>query len=125
MQHLECVQQDDCGVVCVAMVAGVTYHEALKACFPDGPRRSYGMTTSQILKALARLRIYVNQDRLHRLTARTPAGVKIIKCDVQKDRNWHWIVEDERGRLLDPSRPKRIRISTRGCTSYLAIPARA
>lgn len=97
----------DCGVACVAMVAGVTYEEA-EAAF-DFPKRQRHRRTDMwdVYRALRKL----GKKPEKRLVPGPANGTNaVLKCNrgrrrtVVNVRRWHWCVWDSaQQRVLDPA----------------------
>ncbi len=97
---MKLVKQEDrhgCGVACFAMIAGVTYQQAL-GCFGGRSFARSGMGR-RILEA-----VLVDQGFAiarvpgqHQLVSR----VNLVEIGRQHGRNWHWVVVTN-GRIYDP-----------------------
>lgn len=93
----------DCGIACVAMVAGVSYEEAEKAMGAAAHSRTQVADLRRALRklgySLGHRSIPVAPERLQYLTfdciLKTKPG--------PKSGNWHWMVWDSRAqKILDP-----------------------
>ena len=108
--------QTDCGVACVAMLAGVPYEEA-RAAFKFRHRNQI-TSTKDCIKALRRLGVLV-ADRLRPLG---PDPVETLTCRALLKTNkrrtcWHWTVYDPASRsIIDPSASHEHRV-----TAYLPL----
>lgn len=94
-----------CGPACVAMLAGVTYEQAIRSIW-DGHDYKIDLYTgySDLRKGLRGLGVRV-ADRATRSSSFTSAhGVYIYGCQRNKKGDtWHWVVFDgRRARLYDP-----------------------
>lgn len=111
----------DCGVACVAMLAGVSYETARAKLFPTG---GAGMTkTKQLQKALRGLGKNPEEGRLRPLLGKRVASLEVdaivmVKMIDDGTEYPHWIVWDAKaGQKRDPypeNRPHR-------ATSYLTV----
>jgi hypothetical protein len=106
----------DCGVACVAMVAGTDYERALAA-FLDFGCSGRWTDVQALRRALIRVGVRCG-DRLIPATGKTPPehlGDAIWRVN-QIGRRWHWVVWDsQEQRILDPMRSprKRYRVASR------------
>ncbi len=92
----------DCGVACVAMIAEVSYAKAKRAMFGDLP---VGRTSKECLqKGLRKFGIRTGSRLIRCGRNYTTLSFRaILKTNVTRNGNWHWIVWDpERARPLDP-----------------------
>lgn len=128
---MRCIKQKtetDCGVACLAMVAGCSYDEAMSTIgFPQNAKVYY-MTDKRLEKALQQLypKCRVERKRFSswaklRKNNNLIAIVK-TKSPRRKDPHWHWVVFDgEIGEeaILDPKPTKSDRITDfRGVHGY-------
>lgn len=92
-----------CGPACLAMVSGVSYEEAVEALFGTAKKRGLRTRYPQIRAGLRKLKVpHAKGPRLHRNWAAI-TGISIVKCGVNDDNEWHWVVYDGRtGDLYDP-----------------------
>jgi ABC-type bacteriocin/lantibiotic exporter with double-glycine peptidase domain len=96
-------KRTDCGVACVAMVAGVTYSEAHKALGEVSQRRTQ---VADLRKALRKLGIGLG----HRSVPISPEKLSGLPFDCllktrpgPKSGNWHWMVWNSRLKeIFDP-----------------------
>lgn len=93
-------QQNDCGVACVAMLAGVSYAVAKNILFPDSDA-SYTMTRDLRVALIAlgmkpAPRLIPLRSRL----LQAIPGAALLKT-APNGRGWHWCVWDGK-RVLDP-----------------------
>lgn len=97
-------KKSDCGVACVAMIAGVSYQQAFDVFdFPEGSKTFYTQH-SQLTKALNRLGYDVRRKMFR--TWEVIPGHAIVPVNHRCNRRkFHWVVYDGRG-VLDPN-PKR------------------
>tara|TARA_R110000782_G_scaffold132359_5_gene224394 strand:+ start:48980 stop:49372 length:393 start_codon:yes stop_codon:yes gene_type:complete len=115
---------DDCGIACVAMVAGVPYAQAAEK-FSLKPNGSRLTNTKDLITALRLLGVSVEGDHLEplpkqsyrwRAALREDECVAILKSPTRKNGKWHWRVYDPvRDRVVDPKdRPyQRLRATSR------------
>lgn len=100
-------KRSDCGVACVAMIAGVSYQEAFDVfCFDDGEKYFY-TRHSHLVEALESLGCEVQRKWFS--SWQDVAGRAIIPVNHRCNRrNFHWIVYDGKT-VLDPNpeRPSR------------------
>lgn len=122
MREIRQRNDNDCGVACVAMVAGVSYFEARQQMFPDG---APGLTEKADLiaalevlgrKPTQRLQSFLG---IHHSVINLPFDA-ILKCNYRKaSGEWHWVVWDAKyQKIRDPKRPKYKRIRAH---SYLRV----
>lgn len=119
MNHVQQRTKNDCGVACVAMLAGVSY-EIAKAAFDFKRRRTMRTTAEDCINALRKLGIATERffplgpDPVESLTV--PALLKTNK----RRRIWHWAVYDPvTRRVLDPANQSA---TNHRVLSYLPIP---
>lgn len=104
---IRCVRQkyrSDCGVACVAMLAGVSYQVAFNAFgFHEGETRFY-TGHGQLLEALEKLGCGVKRKRFR--SWEDISGSAILPVNHRCDRrHFHWVVYDGKA-IIDPY-PKR------------------
>jgi hypothetical protein len=104
MRHVFQLDDDGCGVACLAMIAGVSYRKALKCMFGD--QKVVKTETKDLRRALHRFAIGCS-SRLIRSTRqchyRNLEQDAILKTRTRSDGDWHWIVWDaKRKKFLDP-----------------------
>ena len=98
----------DCGLACVAMLAGVGYFEALEA-FND---KESAVEKGNLAPALRDALIKLGHQPAKRLTKFRGYDVlengAILKVNpYNKGADWHWVAWNaERTRILDPWRPR-------------------
>jgi hypothetical protein len=111
-------QKKDCGVACVAMLAGVSYSVAKKAMFGDG---AAGLTEASDLRAaLADLgRSPGRLVPLRRRDYRKLNGPALLKTNVRANGEWHWLVWSGK-KILDPKKPP-YQLSRLRPISYLRV----
>lgn len=101
------VKHADCGVACVAMLAGCSYDEALEVLeFADDSSEFYTWHID-IFRALGKLGCPVKKRKF--VSWRKIEGCAIVAVNHTRDgRYWHWVVFDGEA-ILDPkpSRPWR------------------
>lgn len=101
--------RSDCGVACVAMIAGVSYQQAFDVfCFSDRKKAFY-TGHSHLVDALESLGCEV-QRNWFRSWEEIP-GCAIVPVNHRCDRkNYHWVVYDGKAvRDPNPKRPARQR----------------
>lgn len=111
MGNMKRVQQrsksySDCGVACVAMLAGCSYHEARKALgFADDADVFY-TRHNDIFNALGKLGCAVKRRKF--TSWRKISERAIVAVNHNQDGYWHWVAFDGSA-ILDPlpSRPGR------------------
>lgn len=105
-------EKGDCGIACVAMVAGVTYEEALTA-FKALPGRNeasnYYTSHREVEQMLAHFNLRTSRMKFD--SWRALSAHSIVKVNPGKSgRRWHWVVFDA-GRaeavIHDPKPGKR------------------
>ena len=108
MRHILRKGDMDCGIACVAMLAGVGYFEALEA-FND---KESAVEKGNLAPALRDALIKLGHQPAKRLTKFRVYDVlendAILKVNpYNKGADWHWVAWDaERTRILDPWRPR-------------------
>jgi hypothetical protein len=108
MRHILQKGDMDCGIACVAMLAGVGYFEALEA-FND---KESAVEKGNLAPTLRDALIKLGHQPAKRLTKFR--GYDVLENDAilkvnpyTKGADWHWVVWDaERTRILDPRRPR-------------------
>jgi hypothetical protein len=114
---------NDCGVACVAMLAGKTYERAYQVLYPSGrPRRTNG---PELITALIKLKARPHTARFQLLGRRRyqslPSKALLkVNCVGTTDISggWHWAVWTGE-RVIDPETPPRKWF--RRATSYLLV----
>jgi len=111
MRRVQQLDDDGCGLACVAMVTGKTY-PSIRRDYPDG----VDGTHLRHLRRLLRKHRAGCGDRMIPLRTRQPSDLPfdaIIKINPRQDgKEWHWVIWDHRRRrILDPKNPpyKRLR----------------
>lgn len=102
----------DCGVACVAMIAGCEWEHAAYAIFGPrwGSKRTYATSATQVRDALRRLgwsatdAKMVSFRRNHTYGSISLVNVERFKINNTKRWSAHWIVRAEDGSLIDPAR---------------------
>lgn len=101
----------DCGVACLAMVAGIPYGKA-KAAFDAnglserrGRKPAYASNFKELIGALAAVGVVARRRIFSGWAGLT--GMSIMKTNVRSNGDWHWVVafpHAERGIvLMDPA----------------------
>ena len=94
----------DCGVACVAMIAGVSYQEAFDAFRFSPDQRQFYTTHTCLTKALGRLGISVLRKKFRSWQA--IPGLAIVAVNHRCNRQlFHWVMFDGR-QILDPMQNK-------------------
>jgi ABC-type bacteriocin/lantibiotic exporter with double-glycine peptidase domain len=105
MRRIQQKRWIDCGVACVAMLAGTQYRVALKAIFQG--ERATKTSATQLRKALCDLNIPLASRAVRTRSMESLKMVRanaLIKTKVQGD-GWHWMVWDgTRKKHIDPFR---------------------
>ncbi len=108
----------DCGVACVAMLAGVSYEEARAAVYPDGKMR---LTSSGKLRAaltkLGRPPVEGNMKAKGRMTLKCLPSDALLKVQPTSCSTKHWVVWDHAEQVKRDPYPLQHRV-----THYLLIP---
>jgi hypothetical protein len=121
MKRVSQLHPDGCGVACVAMIAGVGYHEARKTFHKD---EKTGQSTTDVRQALAKFDVACAR-RLVRLPSGHYRNLKqdaILRTRTRSDGDSHWIVWDaKRKKFLDPEPNKEVRYAKPPVTSFLAV----
>lgn len=97
------IEYSDCGVACVAMLAGCSNRKAFKAFgFKDNQREFY-TRHHHLISALEKLGCVVK--RKHFRSWRDITGRAIVAINHTQDGYWHWVAFDGEA-ILDP-KPSR------------------
>lgn len=130
MRHIKQRHKTDCGIACVAMIAGVPYATAKKL-FKANPDGKWLTETDDLKRALGHFGI-TTEVRFRRLPAtdakrwkevlRRTGRVALVRSPVRpSDNTYHWRVYDPvKDRVLDP-RQKNINTSAMHASSYLVV----
>lgn len=113
MRLVKQVDDNGCGLACVAMAAGTTYRTVRSFAFPDADVD--GTSMKRLRKIMERHGVTLG-DRLIPFRTRQPHDLPfdaLLKVNVRKEGvEWHWVIWDhERQQVLDPKKPayKRLR----------------
>lgn len=110
MRQIKQRHDTDCGVACVAMLADVSYADAMRVCFPRNEKRKhFAMKTKAMRWALDAFGFYwtVGLRKYHP----DIKGTLLLKTHTNGNK-WHWMVRTPRGRVLDPSNYRRHNIQS-------------
>ena len=121
----------DCGLACVAMVAGVSYEQALEAFRTldrKGKTNKFYTKHCHVSKMLGHLGLSTKRIRFQ--SWREIEHHSIVKVNVKKSGTWHWVVFDA-GRTYpavhDPKPGKRKIVrdfrGLKGSGEYIAVTA--
>lgn len=109
MKTIKQREENDCGVACVAMLAGTSYDEARAVIYPKG--RSKLTKTKDLSKALVKLGRKPLSDRRQPFGSKVPQDLDtdalvFVEMD-NGDDSKHWIVWDAKAKKLrDPYHAK-------------------
>jgi hypothetical protein len=125
MKRISQLDEDGCGVACVAMIAGVSYHEARKRMFGD---QNVTVTRTRELREALRDfgiactgKLIPSTRRRHYKKLEQDAILKVKSLRSGK-KDWHWMVWDNRRkRALDPEKEKDDRYVRPPVRSFLEI----
>ena len=109
MRRVPQKHESDCGVACVAMLAGVSYAIARSAIF--GKFQPTYTSAHDLRKAMKKFGINVAL-RAQRFPRRDPGPTvnALVKSNVRKD-SWHWVVWDANHSVfVDPRTPPYTRL---------------
>lgn len=115
----------DCGVCCLAMLAGLSYEESLGLIFGDEPPRNLSTKTKDIVAAASRsAHAFTTRTRLKVCRSKAWSEVpsnSLVKIRHKGHSNWHWVAY-RKGKVYDPARG----VSTtnkcgKGPSSYIEI----
>lgn len=96
----------DCGVACVAMLAGCRYEDALLALGFEGQQRQCYTRHHHVIRALVKLGCVVQRKKF--TTWQQMAGPAIVAVNhTRRGKYWHWVVWAEHT-IWDP-RPNQLR----------------
>lgn len=88
-------EHGDCGLACVAMLAGVPYEDALAAfrnLAGEATTKSFYTNHRQVEAMLHSLGVATERIRFR--SWRAIGTHAIVKVNVKKSGNWHWVVFD-------------------------------
>jgi len=107
----------DCGVACLAMLAGISWAQARRALFGNVPTKSFSTDTKRMRAALLKFGIVTS---LRPIACKNPARLKrdaLLRTNVKANGGSHWAVWDsKRQRILDPYYKR-----TRPCSALLVL----
>lgn len=110
----------DCGVGCVAMLAGVSYEEAKEAVYPDGKVR---ITSSGKLRAaltkLGRPPVEGRMVSKGRTTLNSLPSDALLKVQPSGEKGKHWVVWDHEKQIKRDPYPETMRHKV---ICYLLVP---
>jgi hypothetical protein len=102
VRRLKQKTKTDCGVACVAMLAGVSWAKARDALF-DKAARTFWTQKDDMINALGHLGVTVSK-RL--VVCKHPDRLQVdalLRTNILANGNWHWAVWDaKRKKILDP-----------------------
>lgn len=100
------IEHADCGVACVAMLAGCSYHQAFEAFEFAGNQSEFYTRHHHLISALEKLGCAVKRKRFR--SWREIRGRAIVAVNHTQDGYWHWVAFDGEA-VLDPKpgRPRR------------------
>jgi hypothetical protein len=100
--------QTDCGIACLAMLAGVSYPKAKALLFGPSHNATCYTTKDEMRDALRYFGV-ITSKRLVRCKRLDRLGRDaLLRTNVLNNGNWHWVVWDAaQGRILDPLPYKR------------------
>ena len=100
----------DCGVACLAMIAGVSYEDAMVALHKDAkPRRTL---LNELVAASTLLEVKLEPQLIPLLGdhIETLSGSALVKTNITRD-GWHWVVWDAESKtVLDPKIKPYVRL---------------
>lgn len=100
MKQVKQRYETDCGVACVAMLAGCSYRKAFKVLgFADNQRKFY-TRHHHLISSLEKLGCVVKRKRFH--SWRKICGRAIVPINHKQNGDWHWVAFD-RDAILDPN----------------------
>lgn len=107
----------DCGVACLAMLAGISWEQAREALFNGTPKRSFRTKVQQMRIALLKFGIIMSPSLV---VCKNPSRLSrdaLLRTNVLANGDWHWAVWDsKRKKLLDPYYKQ-----TRLCSALLVL----
>jgi ABC-type bacteriocin/lantibiotic exporter with double-glycine peptidase domain len=93
----------DCGVACLAMLAGVSWAKARDALEFTRLDKSFWTTKDSMRCALQKLGVDTTKNLVRCKYPQNLRKDALLKTNVLKNGNWHWAVWDhKRQKLLDP-----------------------
>lgn len=111
----------DCGVACIAMIAGVSYQEAFDVIgFPE-ERTQFYTTHTCLTNALRRLGVLVMRRKFR--SWHDIAGLAIVAVNHRRNRRYfHWVIFDGAA-IIDPSPKGKLKKNIRYLASgrYLQV----
>jgi ABC-type bacteriocin/lantibiotic exporter with double-glycine peptidase domain len=93
------IKHADCGVACVAMLAGCSYQKAFKAFGFADDRRKFYTLHHHLISALGKLGCAVKRKRFR--SWREISGRAIVAVNHRQNGYWHWVAFDGVA-ILDP-----------------------
>src|SRR5512135_410729 len=93
------IEHADCGVACVAMLAGCSYRSAFSAFGFAERQRHFYTWHHHLISALEKLGCTVRRKRFR--SWNKIDGKAIVAVDHTKSGNWHWVAFDGEA-ILDP-----------------------
>jgi hypothetical protein len=109
LRHVLQLHGTGCGAACVAIIARVSYDEALQVMFP-GRKRGFYSTYSDVRRTLAAFTITCDPVARRCTSFDRIAKLAVVGCRYRAvTETWHWIVYDPEGwTLFDPIRDEAI-----------------
>lgn len=103
MRHVKQKTETDCGVACVAMLAGVSWAKARDALDFERNDTAFWTDMDSMKTALKRLGV-ITAERLS--VCKNPKNLQtdaLLRTNLLANGNWHWAVWDaRRQKILDP-----------------------
>lgn len=107
----------DCGVACLAMLAGISWAQARNALFDEKRNVSFATGVQQMRLALLGFGIVTS---LRLVVCKNPSRLRrdaLLRTNVLANGGWHWAVWDsKRKKVLDPYYKR-----TRFCSALLIL----
>lgn len=117
IKHVSQLDNNGCGLACVAMLTGKTYEQVKQRMIEqrifEAGTEDFGTTFNDIRQILDHYQITTSSKRKFKKWGNIPAKVAIASTNYDKNGGWHWIVfvRDIDGHFVyDPAlRRKKIR----------------
>lgn len=100
------MEHADCGVACVAMLAGCSYQQAFDAFGFAKNQGEFYTRHHHLISALEKLGCAVKRKRFS--SWRGIKGAAIVAVNHKKDGCWHWVAFDGKA-ILDPKPTRLVR----------------
>ncbi|MGE0093766.1 MAG: cysteine peptidase family C39 domain-containing protein [Alphaproteobacteria bacterium] len=111
MRQIWQLDENGCGIACIAMLAGIGYRQAKRELYAGTSRRTSTFTDTRDLRRVLKRFGFKTSGHLRSLRGRQLIDLRsdaILKVNPRPDGSWHWVIWDAtRKRILDPKGPRR------------------